>query len=69
MLFKFKLNKYGYHALASRHEAYGLIAEEVSELLAAIQNNTLKEVYAEAADIAVAAVYAMASIHIKGLDW
>lgn len=62
----------GSHAFASSHETYGIIAEEMLELLQAIHaKGTISQkreaIYGELSDIAVAAIHGMASIDQK--DW
>jgi NTP pyrophosphatase (non-canonical NTP hydrolase) len=44
-----------YGGFSSTHEAYGVIAEELFELLDAIQSNNLDRVRCEAIDVAAAA--------------
>ena len=44
-----------YGGFSSTHEAYGVIAEELAELLEAIQSNNLDRVRCEAIDVAAAA--------------
>lgn len=53
--------KHGAGAYASRHEAYGVLAEEMLELLVAIQNTHYPHYIEELLDIAAAAVFAVAS--------
>jgi DNA repair ATPase RecN len=57
----------------SRHEIYGLLAEEVKEALDALQlaqpYETFGDYYYELQDIAVAALHGMISIRTGKLDW
>lgn len=63
-------NDKGYGTLASTHEIYGLLAEEMHELTVAVHENAddaeLKE---ELKDLAVGAIFAIACINSKTLDW
>lgn len=71
-LLKNKLNerllKKGHQSYASVHEAYGLIAEEVKELLDAVQSNKRADVMAELLDVAVGCVFAIACNEAGGFD-
>lgn len=63
-------NDKGYGTLVSTHEIHGLIMEEMKELGDAVHENAdhshLKE---ELKDIAVGAIFAIACINSKTLDW
>lgn len=65
---KYRIAQKGNHSYASVHEAYGLIAEEVKELLDAVQSNNREEVMSEMMDIAVGCIYAIACNEAGGLD-
>ncbi|HUU83514.1 MAG TPA: hypothetical protein VM243_08425 [Phycisphaerae bacterium] len=58
----------GRGAFISPHEALGAITEEHKELIDAVQSNALGSVYAELTDLAVGAIFAMASIRQGGMD-
>ncbi len=58
----YRLATKGYGAYASRHEIYGILAEEMDELLDELRINTrpgYKNYRKELKDIAVAALYGM----------
>lgn len=52
----------GRGAFVSSHEAFGVIAEEVSELAEALRKGDAVEFAEEAVDVAIAAVFAVASL-------
>ena len=53
--------KHGSQCFASAHEGYGVIAEEVAELLDAIRANDPEEIKKESMDVAVSAMWLWAS--------
>jgi hypothetical protein len=58
-----RLNEKGVGTFASKHEIYGVIIEEVHELLHAIQSNEpLEHIQHELRDITIAAIFADACI-------
>jgi len=59
---KYRLHKQGPGAFSSPHETYGVLYEEVYELLDAMKNNDSTEFLKELSDIAVAAIFGIASI-------
>jgi len=66
----YRLDQKGTGTLASKHEIYGVIAEEVHELLHAIESNKpLEEVQKELMDIAVACIFGAACINAGTVDW
>lgn len=64
-----RIKEKGKHAFVSSHECYGVIAEELDELLGAILEGNLAHVRFELEDIEVAARWASASIAEGALDW
>ena len=64
-----EISRKGNHTLTSSHEILGIINEEHSELVDAVRSNNLEEVRSELEDIAVAAVFSLACIEQKTLDW
>jgi hypothetical protein len=56
-----RFEKHGRGAFASYHEAFGIIHEEVQELGMALHQNDEAEFVAEAIDVAVACIVAVAS--------
>jgi NTP pyrophosphatase (non-canonical NTP hydrolase) len=66
----YRLNQKGRGTFASKHEIYGVLAEEMHELLCAIESNVpLKEVQKELRDIAVGCVFGDACIEAGAVDW
>jgi len=60
----------GLGAMASNHEIYGIIRQETSEYEEAIHKRlTDDEKVEELKDIAVAALFGIASIRSGGVDW
>jgi NTP pyrophosphatase (non-canonical NTP hydrolase) len=59
----------GWGTFASRHEVLGSITEEYFELIDAIHHNDVYACEKELADIAVAAIFGIACIKQKSLDW
>lgn len=53
--------KHGDGAFHGPHEGFGVIAEEIDELLEAIRSNDRRRVHDEAMDVAVAALWLVAS--------
>jgi NTP pyrophosphatase (non-canonical NTP hydrolase) len=66
---KIRLTQKGDGAFASPHEVFGVVIEEVLELLLAILNNNPEAVRRELLDIAVACVFGVACINEKAMDW
>lgn len=58
----YRLQKHGPGKYASPHESLGIIAEEYHELIQAITKNDGEEIEKELYDIAVAALFAIASL-------
>ena len=58
-------DKHGYEPYSSSHEAYGIIAEEMHELMLAIHANDDEQIKKELLDVAQAAVFALASMETK----
>lgn len=56
--------KHGDAPFASPHEAYGVLAEEMAELLEAIKSNDVMAIERECIDVAVAAIFACASADV-----
>lgn len=66
----FRANQKGPGSFASTHEALGIIQEEYHELVEAIHEpGDHDQVVHELTDIAVACVFAIASINAGGVDW
>jgi len=57
-----KLRKKDNGAIISTHETYGIVAEEVYELLMALHQNNEKEFKQELLDIATACLFGYASL-------
>lgn len=58
----FRLTQKGRGAFVGTHETYGIIAEEVDELLEALRKDDIEQFDKELLDVAVACVIGMASI-------
>lgn len=56
-----RLQKHGYGAFASNHEAYGILEEERDELLDALRSNDENNIASEFLDVGVTTVIAIAS--------
>lgn len=59
----------GDHSFGSSHESLGILSEEMWELTEAVTSNDRDDVRAELRDIAVAAIWALASEEAGGWDW
>jgi NTP pyrophosphatase (non-canonical NTP hydrolase) len=57
-----RLEKYGNRAYYSPHETFGILYEEVNEVLDAVQENNNDWIIEELLDVAVAALWGVASI-------
>jgi hypothetical protein len=67
---EYRLNQKGHGTFASNHEILGIIQEELTEYEAAIHTNACnEEKIKELEDIAVAALFGIASIQSGGIDW
>lgn len=67
-----RLEQYGNRSFASRHEIFGLIAEEYYELINAVQTDKTKHIQhirGKLFDIAVACVWGILSIETNSTDW
>ena len=67
-LLRSRLDEKGKKIFASRHECFGSITEEYHELVEAVRSNEHIEFDGECADVAVAAIFSIAS-SIEGMDW
>lgn len=59
----------GFGISVSRHEIYGLLGEELKELVDALQSNNMDDFYFELLDLAVACLHGMVSIRTGKMDW
>ena len=57
-----RLARHGYGLAAGPHEIYGILAEEMDELIDELRDNNHTEFYHELLDIAVGAIFGMASM-------
>lgn len=64
-----RLQQKGRGTFASRHELKGIIDEEIEELHLAVRSESMERVFDELGDLAVGAVFGMACIAAKKLDW
>ena len=68
----YRLKQKGWGISVSRHEIYGLLAEEFKELLDALQghgNEARAEFHDELLDIGVGVVHALCSLKSGKMDW
>jgi len=66
---KARMKQKGEHAFVSIHEILGIVDEEHDELKDAVRENNPGKVQAELIDIAVGAIWGIASIEEDVLDW
>jgi len=64
-----RLSQKGHGGFASTHEMFGVLMEEIDELSEALHDNDQEQFVAELKDIAVAALFSLASIHDNTHDW
>ena len=64
-----KMKKYGERTFVSSHEIYGILAEEMDEFLSAVRKGDVDGIKDELIDIAVAAVFGLASAMNEQMDW
>lgn len=57
-----RLERHGYGLAAGPHEIYGILAEEMAELLDEVRANNAPDVYNELVDIAIGAIFGMVSM-------
>lgn len=60
-----RLDEKGEGCFSSRHEVFGVVAEEIDELLGAVREGSASQVEHELMDIAVACILGIACIN----DW
>jgi NTP pyrophosphatase (non-canonical NTP hydrolase) len=58
-----RLRRHGCGLFVSAHETYGVLAEEVDELLGAVRGNDIGEIRAELYDVAIAAIWGIVSTY------
>ena len=61
-----RVHKHGPGAYAGPHETLGILQEEFWELQEAVKRNDAGDVWGELLDIAVGAVFGMASLYVTG---
>ena len=66
---KDRLNEKGAHSFTSLHEILGVVAEEYTELLSAVQSNDHDLALSELDDIAIACLWSRISIMKGQMDW
>jgi hypothetical protein len=69
MMLTKRLNQKGFGAFASSHEILGVVTEEYHELCHAIESNESIAIQDELLDLAVAAIFGLASIDAGGMRW
>lgn len=65
---KRRTEKHGVFSYIGPHEALGIITEEYQELIAAVHGNNRVQTKAELIDIAVACIFALASLNQQDID-
>ena len=66
---KYRLKQKGYGTFASTHEIAGVLDEEHRELKETVHYNNMEDFEKELLDIAVGAVFGVACVQAKTLDW
>lgn len=66
---RFRAAQKGMGAMASSHEILGILSEEMQEYLDEVTANRPDGHIRELTDIAVAAIFGIASIESGGVDW
>jgi hypothetical protein len=67
---RFRANQKSMGAMASNHEILGILSQELEEYNDAIHNRLPdEEKVQELLDITVAAIWGIASIRSRGIDW
>lgn len=62
--------RHGHGTFASKHEAYGILAEEVKELLDSIEKNkSNNDLEVEFKDVAQVCVFALACLKAGTMEW
>jgi NTP pyrophosphatase (non-canonical NTP hydrolase) len=64
-----RLAQKGELTFASSHEVYGILAEEMNELLYAVRENNQHYQREELIDLAIAAIFGIVSLDAGGLEW
>ena len=68
-LLKKRLEKHGSGGLSSTHEIYGILTEEMKELLDSIHENNSENIESELYDVLIAAFFGLVSIYSKTIKW
>ncbi len=63
------VDKKGKGSFASSHEILGVLQEEYHEALTAVKENDIENLKHELFDVAVTALFGVACINSKTLDW
>ena len=67
---RYRADQKGLGTYASIHEALGILMEEMKEFTDEVHaKNSRQKQVEELKDIAVGAIWAIASIHTNGIDW
>jgi NTP pyrophosphatase (non-canonical NTP hydrolase) len=64
-----RLKEKGYGSASSRHEILGILEEEVMEFLHEVHSGQPKGLQEELIDVAVSAIWGLASIQSGKVDW
>lgn len=63
-----RLKRHGFGVAAGPHEIYGILAEEMDELLDEVRSNNHRQLYEELVDISIGAIFGMISMK-KRIDF
>lgn len=67
---RWRLDQKGPHSMGSSHEILGIVTEEYWELIEKVKENAHDEdLVQELLDIAIACMFGVASIRVRGTDW
>jgi hypothetical protein len=64
-----RLAEKGYGTFTSRHEILGVITEEYKEVVDAVHSKSNSDLEEELIDIAVGAIFGLACLQEKTVDW
>ena len=64
-----RVNEKGTGAFVSRHEILGALTEEYNELIDAVHRGSIGDVERELADLAVGALFGIACVSAKKVQW
>ncbi|HHX95091.1 MAG TPA: hypothetical protein GX691_04620 [Clostridia bacterium] len=65
----YRLEQKGFGTFSSRHEILGVMTEEYNELVEAVHTNNHQEMREELLDLAVGAIFSVACLDQRTVDW